>query len=147
MQLSLLETEVPESYLFPEVDNEEVMDDLPHPLKDETIAASVKNSIDKEKKFLIMEELAEEGVLESLAICGMLGMMMMKHIQTRDQSVHDSTFPQPVCYKPQPCLRSFPVRPYPCLSDDENGSEQQHQSSICKYADEEQPWRTTVGLV
>jgi len=73
LQVSLLDKEAPKSYLFPEV--EEEMDDLPH-LKDGTVAISVKNSIDKEKNILMMEELAEEGVLESLAICGLLGIMM-----------------------------------------------------------------------
>lgn len=73
LQLSLLQDEVPESYLFPEV--EEEMEDLPH-LKDGTAAASVQETIDKENKILLFEELAEEGVIESLAICGFLGLMM-----------------------------------------------------------------------
>ncbi|CAJ1934318.1 unnamed protein product [Cylindrotheca closterium] len=72
LQLSLLENEVPKSYLFPEV--EEEMDDLPH-LKDGTVAASLKKSVEKEKNILLFEELAEEGVLESLAICGFLGLV------------------------------------------------------------------------
>ena len=74
MQLSLLQEEVPKSYLFPEV--EEEMEDLPH-LKDGTLADSVKKSVEKENKILLFEELAEEGVLESLAICGFLGIMML----------------------------------------------------------------------
>lgn len=73
LQLSLLQDEVPKSYLFPEV--EEEMEDLPH-LKDGTLTASVKKSMEKEKNILFFEELAEEGVFESLAICGFLGICM-----------------------------------------------------------------------
>lgn len=73
LQLSLLQDEVPQSYLFPEV--EEEMEDLPH-LKDGTLTASVKKSMKKEKNILFFEELAEEGVFESLAICGFLGICM-----------------------------------------------------------------------
>lgn len=72
LQLSLLKKEAPKSNLFPEV---EEMDDQPY-LKDGIFAASVESNIEKERNILMMEELAEGGVLESLAICGLLGMMI-----------------------------------------------------------------------
>eukprot|EP00980_Cylindrotheca_fusiformis_P010033 scaffold2214_cov139-Cylindrotheca_fusiformis.AAC.30 len=74
LQLNLLQDEAPPNYLFPEVEDE--MDALPH-LKDGTISAKAKKEIEKERNLMVMEELAEEGVLESIAICGLLGMMML----------------------------------------------------------------------
>jgi hypothetical protein len=85
LQLSLLqdeapraylfpEDEAPRAYLFPEVEGE--MEDLPH-LKDGTEAAEVKKELERERQIMMVEELAEEGVLESLAICGLLGVMML----------------------------------------------------------------------
>jgi hypothetical protein len=70
MQLNLLQDEMPPAYLFPEV--EDPMEELPH-LKDGTVAARVK----EDETAHYFEELAEEGVLESLAICGLIGMLML----------------------------------------------------------------------
>jgi hypothetical protein len=74
LQLSLLQDEAPPDYLFPEVEDE--MEDLPH-LKDGTVAAKVKKELERERNIMMVEELAEEGVLESLAICGLLGLIML----------------------------------------------------------------------
>ena len=81
LQLNLLSQEMPEPYLFPEED----VPELPH-LKDgrPTAAESVKhvhNGYDEiakhEKEVHMVEELAEEGVLESLAFCGILALAIM----------------------------------------------------------------------
>lgn len=74
LQLNLLHEDTPPSYLFPEVEDE--MEALPH-LKDGTVAAKVKRGLEQERKVMMVEELAEEGVLESLAICALLGVMML----------------------------------------------------------------------
>ena len=73
LQLNLLQEEAPPSYLFPEV--EDAMEDLPH-LKDGTAAQRAKLSAKKEQNIMMIEELAEEGVLDSLAICALLGFLM-----------------------------------------------------------------------
>jgi hypothetical protein len=70
LQLNLLQKEMPPAYLFPEV--EDPMVELPH-LKDGSVAARLK----EDETAHVFEELAEEGVLESLAICGLIGMLML----------------------------------------------------------------------
>jgi hypothetical protein len=74
LQLSLLEDEAPPAYLFPEIEDE--MADLPH-LKDGTVDANVKKELERERNILMVDELAEEGVLDSLAICVLLGLVML----------------------------------------------------------------------
>jgi hypothetical protein len=71
LQLNLLQEEMPPSYLFPEaVDGP--MEELPH-LTDGTIAAKVK----QEEHTMVLGFLMEEEVLESLAICALIGALMM----------------------------------------------------------------------
>ncbi len=75
LQLHLLKVETPDPYLFPQVlakaDHE--MEELPH-LQD-GMATAVK--LEEEKKIQIFEEFVEEGVLESLAICGLIALLMV----------------------------------------------------------------------
>ena len=78
LQLSLLSQEMPEPHLFPKEDVAE----LPH-LKDGPTESvkHVNNGYDEiakhEKEVHVLEELAEEGVLESLAFCGILALAIM----------------------------------------------------------------------
>lgn len=74
LQLSLLKKDMEEETrhinLFPEV--EDSMEELPH-LKDGTMAQKVA----KQEEFLFVEgELFEENVLETLAFCGVLALLM-----------------------------------------------------------------------
>jgi hypothetical protein len=71
LQLNLLQEEMPPSYLFPEA-VEGPMEELPH-LTDGTVAAKVK----KEEQSMVLGFLMEEEVLESLAICALIGALMM----------------------------------------------------------------------
>jgi hypothetical protein len=78
LQLNLLSEQMPDAYLFPKEDVAE----LPH-LKDAP-TASAKNVnkgyeeiVKHEKEVHMFEELAEEGVLESLAVCGILALAIM----------------------------------------------------------------------
>jgi hypothetical protein len=75
LQLHLLQSETPDPYLFPEVtttaDNQELKERLPH-LQDGTSAAKLEH----EKEVFFWEELMEEGVLESLAICSLIAILM-----------------------------------------------------------------------
>lgn len=91
MQLDALKSEMPDSYLFPDdnpfdedidtdmsidgllMDNGLIAVDLPS-LKD--TETSTENVI-KNKEVLLWEELASEGVLESLAICAFIGFIML----------------------------------------------------------------------
>jgi hypothetical protein len=77
LQVHLLKTETPEPYLFPQVlaQPEQSMEELP--LLQDGMAAAMKLDDDKQKSFDIIEELAEEGVIESLAICGLIGLLML----------------------------------------------------------------------
>lgn len=88
MQLDELQSGMPEKYLFAEnesfdsvvdtdmnfdgvvMDNGLVAMDLPD-------LRSSKKKISESSKIIMVEELAEEGVLESVAICAFLGLMMM----------------------------------------------------------------------
>lgn len=79
LQLNLLSQEMPDAHLFPKEDVAE----LPH-LKDGPRTESVKNVkngyeeiVKHEKEVHMFEELAEEGVLESLAFCAILAMAFM----------------------------------------------------------------------
>lgn len=75
LQSHLLKSETPDPYLFPEVVSDskpELKEKLPH-LQDGTAAAK----LEEEKEIFFWEEMMEEGVLESLAICGMIGFLMM----------------------------------------------------------------------
>ena len=91
MQLEKLRDEMPESYLFADeetydsdIDTDIDMDGL---LMDNGLIAmdlppregaeSFDKKILENKKMMLWKELAEEGVLESVAICGLLGFMMM----------------------------------------------------------------------
>jgi hypothetical protein len=60
LQLHLLKEELPDPYLFPQVvtKSEHEMEELPH-LRE------------------VLGELMEEGVMESLAICGLIGLLMV----------------------------------------------------------------------
>lgn len=79
LQLNLLSDQMPEAHLFPEEDVAE----LPH-LKDGP-TESAKHDVTKgyeefvkhEKEVHMFEELAEEGVVESLAFCGILALAIM----------------------------------------------------------------------
>ena len=72
LQLHLLREETPNPSLFPEV--EDSMPELPH-LKDGTTLDKTKKNIEKKNEIFFMEELMEEGVLESLAFCGLIGLI------------------------------------------------------------------------
>jgi hypothetical protein len=71
LQLNLLQEEMPPSYLFPKaVDGP--MEELPH-LTDGTVAAKVK----QEEQTMVLGFLMDEEVLESLAICALIGALIM----------------------------------------------------------------------
>ena len=72
LQLNLLKEEYPDPYLFPQTLETDEMAELPH-MVDGTPAEKLR----EEKEIALFEEMAEEGVLESLAICGIIGMLMM----------------------------------------------------------------------
>ncbi len=72
LQLNLLHDEFPDPYLFPQTVEADEMIELLH-MADGTPAAK----LDEEQKVALWEELVEEGVLESLAICTMIGVLMM----------------------------------------------------------------------
>jgi hypothetical protein len=61
---------MPKSYLFPEI--EEPMVELPH-LKEDTVAALKVKEVAKTNA---LEEMKEEGFFDSLAICGLIGVLM-----------------------------------------------------------------------
>jgi hypothetical protein len=71
LQLSLLQEEFPDPYLFPQSLQSDGIAELPHN-KEMTPAEKVE----EEKNVDLLEELAEEGVLESLAICSIIGFLM-----------------------------------------------------------------------
>lgn len=71
LQLDLLREETPKPYLFPKI--EEPMIELPH-LKDGDTAAALK--VQKGTQNAVLEEMVEEGVFDSLAICALLGAVM-----------------------------------------------------------------------
>ena len=91
MQLERLQNDMPESYLFPDegsfdegidtdvgldgilLDNGLIAMDLPTPRD----AASSENRAGTKQVNVWKDLVAAEGVLESIAICGMLGFMMM----------------------------------------------------------------------
>jgi len=95
LQLDRLKKEMPESYLFPDyetldpdttdatdkeidgvrMDNGLIAVDLPSRLHAESTAEAVVET--KKNSNVVLDELAKEGVLESLAICGFLGLLMM----------------------------------------------------------------------
>jgi hypothetical protein len=85
LQLGLLSEQMPDAYLFPKED----VPELPHlkdapagPTTTEFAKKNVNNNKNKgyeeivkhEKEVHMFEELAEEGVLESLAVCGILAL-------------------------------------------------------------------------
>ncbi|KAL3893502.1 MAG: hypothetical protein SGARI_008137 [Bacillariaceae sp.] len=72
LQLNSLKEEYPDPYLFPQTLEADEMAELPH-MTDGTPAEKLR----EEKDIAMFEELAEEGVLESLAMCGIIGMLMM----------------------------------------------------------------------
>jgi hypothetical protein len=72
LQLHLLQEEFPDPYLFPQTLETDAMAELPH-MKDGTHSQKLQD----EKNIALLEEMAEEGVLESLAICGIIGLLMM----------------------------------------------------------------------
>ena len=71
LQLHLLQEETPDPTLFPEV--EDKMAELPH-LKDGTVEDKTKKEIEMKNEIFFMDQLMEEGVLESLAFCGLIGL-------------------------------------------------------------------------
>ena len=71
LQLSLLRDETPPSYLFSNEPFEETDDDG-RIMADGVIAAKMKQRENNH----VLEELAEEGALDSLAICALIGIMM-----------------------------------------------------------------------
>jgi len=71
LQLSLLQDQTPPATLFPEV--EEPMIELPH-LKDGTASSAAANVVEMEQKIFQLEEMFEEGTLESLAFCGLIAL-------------------------------------------------------------------------
>lgn len=71
LQLNLLQNEMPPSTLFPP-EGESPMAVLPHANESVELAEKVKHD---EQAFLL-EEMAEEGVLDSLAICALIGVLM-----------------------------------------------------------------------
>ena len=81
MQLEALKQEMPESYLFP--DDKDPFDadidtnmsiDVDAPVVDLKPVQETKDV--KKKKTSLLEELANEGVLESIAICAFIGYIM-----------------------------------------------------------------------
>lgn len=72
LQLSLLQDELPDPYLFPHALEIDDMAELPHR---NDVAPDTK--LEDEKQMALWEEMAEEGVLESLAICTIIGLLMM----------------------------------------------------------------------
>jgi hypothetical protein len=74
MQLDLLQKDMPESYLFPEQDVSDPKDvSFSAPLQ----ASTTSNNDEKAPKMKLLDKLTEEGVTESLAICAMIGFLMM----------------------------------------------------------------------
>ena len=71
LQLNLLQEEKPKAYLFPEV--EEPMIELPH-LKEDTAAALKVKELSQNH---VLEEMMEDGFFDSLAICGLIGFLML----------------------------------------------------------------------
>jgi hypothetical protein len=72
LQLSLLQDEYPNPYLFPQTLESDDMPQLPH-MTDGTPAETLKD----EQQVAWWEEIAEEGVLESIAICSIIGFLMI----------------------------------------------------------------------
>lgn len=72
LQLNLLKEEFPDPYLFPQTLEVDEMIELPH-MKDGTPAETLK----EEQQVAWWEEMAEEGVLESVAICSIIGFLML----------------------------------------------------------------------
>jgi hypothetical protein len=68
LQINLLQQEMSPSTLFPEASP---MAELPH--KDES--AQLAKKVKKEEQSFVLEELVEEGVMESLAICAIIGIL------------------------------------------------------------------------
>jgi hypothetical protein len=74
LQLDLLQRATPSPTLFPEV--EDNMAELPH-LKDVPSSAKAKTIIEDSKSLAVVEELIEDGMMESLAICAMIGLLVL----------------------------------------------------------------------
>lgn len=73
LQLDLLKKDMPPSYLFQQ-DNNELMDDVREP----SLQGGVSNTeLEEHKNIDLFEELVEDGLLESLAMCGMIGLLIM----------------------------------------------------------------------
>lgn len=73
LQLSLLHDEMPPSYLFATEPFEETDDDGQIIADGMAVAAKVK----KAEQNHVLEELVEEGALDSLAICALIGVMLI----------------------------------------------------------------------
>jgi hypothetical protein len=76
VQLNLLQDQFPDPYLFPQVvekQADDLKESLPH-LKDGIPSVE---KVKEEQNIALFEEMAEEGVFESLAICGIIGLLMM----------------------------------------------------------------------
>jgi hypothetical protein len=74
LQLNLLQRATPAPTLFPEVEDQ--MAELPH-LKDGTPSAKAQAIIEDSKNLAVVEELIEDGMMESLAICAMIGLLVL----------------------------------------------------------------------
>jgi hypothetical protein len=72
LQLNLLQEEFPDPYLFPQtLGSDGMIEEFPH-MRDGTSAEKLED----DKKVAFWEEMAEEGVLESVAICSIIGLLM-----------------------------------------------------------------------
>jgi hypothetical protein len=69
LQINLLQQEMPPSTLFPEA---APMAELPHQHESVELAEMVKH----EEEYFLLEELAEEGVIDSLAICALIAVLI-----------------------------------------------------------------------
>jgi len=79
LQLHLLQSQEPESYLFPEDEIKmDVVEKTDEPIQKlhSMEVAEHKQELDIEKEVFLLEELAEEGVLESLAFCAVIAMLV-----------------------------------------------------------------------
>jgi len=73
LQLNLLKKDMPPSYLFQQ-DNNELMEEARVPSLQDGFS---NTEVAEHKNVDLFEELVEDGVLESLAMCGMIGLLMM----------------------------------------------------------------------
>ena len=87
LQLDLLKKDMPPSYLFQQ-DNNELMEDIREPALQggenvpEFTQAFLKErnsntEVEEHKNIDLFEDLVEDGLLESLAMCAMIGLLIM----------------------------------------------------------------------